>query len=202
MIIKKVVSIISFCIAVLGAFLPFNFIIGSKAALFSYSSMVIPALGYQYSLLYVIFYIFTKGLFSSLSLIFFFLHRLPLVFATLALKNKDIKIAVIVPIVAMIAFCLHPVGGQAFYYSWYWFIPMGLYFYGKDTIYTRALIASFIAHAVGSVVWLYTGTIAVDVWMALIPLVIVERLIIAGGIVGCIYLFKLINYLCEYKVVV
>jgi len=71
MITKK---IISFCLATFVAFLPFNYIIGSKAALFSYSSMAIPALGYHYSLLYVVFYIFTKGLFSVSTPFLFLLH--------------------------------------------------------------------------------------------------------------------------------
>ena len=190
MISKKNTSIISFCVATLVAFLPFNFIVGSKAALFSYSSMAIPALGYQCSLLYVILYIFTKGLFSYSLPLLFLLHRLPLFFATVALKVFDAKIFVGVPCLAMILFCAHPVGNQVFYYSWYWFIPMMIYFFVKDSMVSRALAASFIAHAVGSVIWLYTGNIPAEIWTALMPIVIVERLIIAAGMIGFIYLFK------------
>ncbi len=193
MIPKKVSSIISFFLATLVAFLPFNFIVGSKAALFSYSSMAIPALGCCYSLVYVILYIFTKGLFSYTVPYLFFLHRLPLFVAAIALKKRDLKTFVVIPLLAMIMFCMHPVGNQAFYYSWYWFIPMGIYFFVKDTIYSRALAASFVAHAIGSVVWLYTGTLPAETWMALVPLVIVERLIIAAGMIGFMYLFKSIN---------
>jgi len=182
-------------------FLPFNFIIGSKAALFSYSSMAIPALGYQYSLLYVILYFFTKGLcFFPVSFLFF-LHRLPLFFASMALKFWDIRIFVGMPLLAMILFCIHPVGIQAFYYSWYWFIPMGIYFFVKDTIQSRAFAASFIAHATGSVIWLYTGDVSLEVWTALMPVVIVERLLIAAGMIGFIYVFKYIHSFCEYKVI-
>jgi hypothetical protein len=163
--------------------------------------MAIPALGFQYSLLYVILYIFTKGLCSFYTPFLFFLHRLPLLFATVVLKNRDIRFFVIVPWLAIILFCVHPVGNQVFYYSWYWFIPMIIYFFVHDTIYSRALAASFIAHAVGSVIWLYTGNIPVQIWTALMPLVIVERLIIAAGMIGFIYLFKCINSFCESKVV-
>ncbi|MBV8660719.1 MAG: hypothetical protein JO129_01060 [Candidatus Dependentiae bacterium] len=202
MIIKKIASIISFCLATLVAFFPFNFIIGSKAALFSCATMAIPALGYQYSLLYVILYIFTKSLFSFSMPFLFFLHRLPLFFASIALRSWNAKIFVGIPMIAMILFCMHTVGSQVFYYSWYWFIPIFIYFFAKDTLYSRALAASFIAHAIGSLVWLYFGNIPAEVWTALMPLVIVERLIIAAGMVGFIYVFKFIDSFCEVKVTV
>ena len=201
MITKKIASIFSFCLATLVAFLPFNYIVGSKIALFSYSSMAIPALGFQYSLVYVILYFFTKGLFTFVSPFLFLLHRLPLFFATAALKKSDVRIFVGLPIAAMILFCIHPVGSQVFYYSWYWFIPMIIYFFVQDSLISRALAASFIAHAVGSVVWLYTGHISAEVWTALMPLVIVERLLIAVGMLGFIYLFRLIHSFSESKVV-
>lgn len=105
------------------------------------------------------------------------------------------------PLLAMMLFCAHPVGCQVFYYSWYWFIPMAVYIFAQDTLVSRALGASFIAHAVGSVVWLYTGNIPAQVWTALMPLVIVERLIIAAGMVGFVYLFTSINSFCENKVI-
>lgn len=198
---KKNPAIISLFLAIFVTFLPFNFIVGSKAALFSYSSMAIPSLGYCYSLLYVILYIFTKGLLGSSALYLSLLHRLPLFFATIALKQRDLKIFVSLPAAAMVLFCMHPIGSQVFYYSWYWFIPMALYFFVQDHVYARALAASFIAHAVGSVIWLYTGVIPAEVWTALMPLVIVERLIIAVGMIGFIYFWKSINSLCESKVI-
>jgi hypothetical protein len=201
MITKKIVSIFSFCLATLVAFLPFNYIVGSKIALFSYSSMAMPELGFQYSLVYLILYFFTKSLFTFASPFLFLLHRLPLFFATIALKKSAAAIFVGVPLGAMLLFCAHPVGSQVFYYSWYWFIPMIIYFFVQDSLISRALAASFIAHAVGSVVWLYTGHIPAEIWTALMPLVIVERLLIAFGMVGFIALFKLINSFCESKVV-
>lgn len=199
MIIKKIASIISFCVAALVTFLPFNFIVGSHAAFFSYATMAIPALGYEHSLFYVILYIFTKSLFSLSIPFVFFLRRLPLVVATLALQKKTFHFFVILPILAMMLFSIHPVGGQVFYYSWYWFIPIGCYFFVQDTMPSRALAASFIAHAIGSVIWLYLGQIPAHVWHGLIPLVIVERLIIAVGMIGYVYLFKAIHLWCESK---
>lgn len=205
MILKKLFSIFLPIIAALVACLPFNYIVGSKAALFSYSTMVIPALGSCYSLVYVIFYIFSKSLFSYKFSYLFFIHRLPLICATRALQSRNIKFFVGLPTLSMILFCMHPVGSQVVYYSWYWFIPMIIYAFVQDSIYSRALAASFVAHAVGSVIWLYTGNIPAETWTMLIPLVAVERLLIAIGMVAFVYVFRSIQSLVsssEDKVVV
>jgi len=200
MITKKTASIISFCLATLVAFLPFNYIIGSRLACFSYSSMAIPALGSQYSLLYVILYFLTKGLFAFSFPYLFVFRRLPLFFAAIALKNKNIMTSIMIPVTAMTLFCMHPVGGQAFYYSFYWIVPMVIYFIKQDSICSRALSASFVAHAIGSIVWLYTGSIPVEAWTVLMPIVIVERVIFAAGMVGFTYLFKCIDSFVQSKV--
>ena len=200
MITKKFSQIISFLLATLIAFFPFNYIVGSKFAWFSCSSMIIPALGYQYSLLYVIFYIFTKSVCTNIVSMLFLLHRLPLIFATLALQKRTAIISIGLPCLAILLFSTHAVGSQAFYYAWYWFIPMIIYFFAQDSLIFRAISASFVAHAVGSVIWLYTGNIGAATWMALIPLVACERLLIAAGMIGCVYLFKFIGLMFHKKV--
>jgi hypothetical protein len=202
MITKKIAAIVSFCLATLVAFIPFNYIVGSKFAWFSCATFAIPALGSQCSLLYVIFYIFTKALCGYKLSLLFLLRKLPLVFATLVLQRRHVMTSVVVPILAMILFCAHPVGSQVFYYSWYWFIPMILYWFIQDSFVARALSASFVAHAVGSVVWLYAGTISAQTWHALIPLVVVERLLIAAGMIVCVYALQVVAAWCQKKVIV
>jgi len=190
MVNKNFLKFITFCITIVFCFLPLNIIIGSKSTWFSCSSMAIPALGYHLSLLYVILFIFTKSLFSSYPLYFFILHRLPLILSIRALQKRDWKVFIAVPLVAMILFCVHPIGQQVFYYSWYWFVPMIMYVFVQDTLYSRALASSFIAHAVGSVVWLYLGHIPIETWIALMPIVPIERLFITIGMIGCVALFE------------
>ena len=200
MIKKNFLKLIPLYIATLVSFLPFNIIIGSKAAWFSYSSMALPALGYHASLLYVIFFVFTKGLLSFNSLIFCGVHRLPIVFATCALQKRDWTISVLLPIIAMMLFCIHPVGHLVFYYASYWFIPMILYSLVQDNLYSRALSASFVAHAVGSVVWLYFGHVPVEAWTVLMPIVPIERILIAAGMVSFVHIFEAISSLYHDKV--
>lgn len=200
MVTKKNSSIISFCFATILSFLPFNFIVGSYHSWFSFSSMAMPALAYHYSLLYVILYIFTKTVFTSSISYLFLVHRLPLFFGSSALQFRSFRLFVIVPFLSMMLFCMHAVGSQVFYYSLYWFIPILIYFFVKDTLYSRALASSFIMHAIGSVVWLYCGNINALTWTALIPLVLIERIIIASGMVGCIAIFQYIDTFSTRKV--
>ena len=50
-------------------------------------------------------------------------------------------------------------------------------------VWHDALASTFIAHAVGSVIWLYTVPMTAAAWIALIPLVACERMLYASGIV-------------------
>lgn len=201
MITKKIAATVSFCLATLVAFIPFNYIVGSKFAWFSCATFAIPALGSQSSLVYVIFYIFTKALCGYKLSFLFLLRKLPVVCAAIALRQRHVTTSVIVPLVAMMLFCIHPVGSQAFFYSWYWFIPMVLYWLAQDSLIARALSASFVAHATGSVVWLYAGAISAQTWQALIPLVAVERFLIAAGMIICVYALQIITAWCHKKVI-
>lgn len=201
MIIQKFFTSILFFFAAVIAAIPFNFIIGSKFAWFSCASMIMPAFGYHYSLVYVIFYIFTKSLCSS-KIIFLCLHKTPLLFATMTLLQRHVVLYVGLPVSAMILFVLHPIGLQAWWYAGYWFIPMLIYFFVQDSIYSRACAASFVAHAIGSIIWLYQGCIPAEVWMALIPVVAIERLLIAAGMVSSIMLLQVIKNLGRQKVTV
>jgi len=50
-----------------------------------------------------------------------------------------------------------------------------------QSFFLVALSSSFIAHAVGSVIWLYSLSMPAEKWIALIPIVAVERFIFAAG---------------------
>jgi len=90
----------------------------------------------------------------------------------------------------MILFIMHPVAGQAFAYSFYWLIPIALYALGNKSSFCRALSATFLAHAVGSIIWLYTVSMTSAQWLSLIPVVAVERLVMACGMVVVFYAFR------------
>lgn len=103
-------------------------------------------------------------------------------------KWADLLLRLVVPAACVMLFVAHPVGGQASLYTLYWFIPMTLAALNKKDILSRALSATFVAHAIGSVMWIYTVPTTSALWLGLIPVVAVERLsfalITAGMVMG------------------
>jgi hypothetical protein len=98
------------------------------------------------------------------------------------------------PIACMILFWVHPVGGQAWLYSMYWLIPIVVTVFNMRAFFANTLGATFTAHAVGSVIWLYTVPMPADAWLGLIPQVAIERLTCAAGLVVAYHCVKIIAY--------
>lgn len=91
---------------------------------------------------------------------------------------------IFIPALCIFLFVIHPVGSQAFVYSWYWLIPIAAYvvqLFFRSSFFLVALSSAFIAHAVGSVMWLYTLNMPAERWIALIPIVACERLVFTLG---------------------
>ncbi|MFA6263141.1 MAG: hypothetical protein WCW33_01125 [Candidatus Babeliales bacterium] len=86
----------------------------------------------------------------------------------------------ILPLTCMAIFMTHPVGGKAWYYALYWLVPVVIWALRSSTTFLHALQSTFIAHALGAIIWLLTGTLTADQWTALVPAVAFERLMIAG----------------------
>lgn len=114
-----------------------------------------------------------------------FARFLPMVFAAIYFGQKG-KSSALIAAACMAAFWFHPIGAQAWFYPLYWLIPIGASFF-KQNIFARSLGATFTAHAVGSVIFLYAFAIPAPVWASLIPIVAIERLTFAGGITISFY---------------
>lgn len=181
---KKLSYIPAIFMILFAKMIPFNWIIGSCYATFSWTTMLAPALTKHYGFAWISLFFISPSLILAkagiLSILLSLLHRVPLVFAARAYHVRHWITSFAVPGVCMLLFVMHDVGSVAWCYSLYWLIPMVLYFV-QDSIISRALSASFVAHAVGSVIWLYTKIIPAELWMVLIPVVICERLLMAGG---------------------
>ncbi|HEX9504317.1 MAG TPA: hypothetical protein VF974_08455 [Patescibacteria group bacterium] len=118
------------------------------------------------------------------------LRIIPTLFAVVYFSKKS-KWNILVPLLAIILFVVHPIGRTVWFYSMFWLIPIVCYYF-QDKLLARALGATFAAHAVGGVLWLYYFNLPKEVWLSLIPVVIVERLLFAAGIVLNVLLFKVI----------
>lgn len=109
-----------------------------------------------------------------------FLRFFPVVFAAIYFSTRS-KLNLLVPIICMILFWAHPIGRAAFPYGLFWFIPL-LALPFKKNIALNSLGTTFTAHAIGSVVFLYTVPMSALIWRSLIPVVIIERFVFATGI--------------------
>ncbi|PIT87635.1 MAG: hypothetical protein COU31_01625 [Candidatus Magasanikbacteria bacterium CG10_big_fil_rev_8_21_14_0_10_40_10] len=123
----------------------------------------------------------------------------PMLLAVLYFAKKS-KLILAVPIIAMIAFWIHPQGRGAWYYALYWLIPLVMYFWRDKTVLARALGATFTAHCVGSVLWLWIFNLKTAVWISLIPVVWKERGLMAVGITLTFIAFNYLLSLVDRKI--
>ena len=116
--------------------------------------------------------------------------------------SKRTKLNYIIPILAIISFNLNPVGRSAWLYSMYWLIPIVCYFFQERFLFAKALGSTFTAHAVGGAIWIWVFHLPQAVWLALIPVVAMERLTFAVGITVTYLVFNnVLNFLVQKKIV-
>ena len=101
---------------------------------------------------------------------------LPMLFATMYF-SKPSKLNWIVPGLAIVIFNLNPIGRSVWFYSLFWLVPIGCYFWQEKSILLRSLGATFTAHAMGGAIWIWAFHLPKAVWLGLIPVVIMERLV-------------------------
>ncbi len=178
-----------------------SFMLGSYAAFFSASNCVTPLSGaffgiggstIVFGLSALLRFVLYGGMFPFSYLV----HMVPGLCASYYWASRSWLIRLLVPIVCMMLFMLHPVGSAAWVYALYWLIPVALYLFDTKNLFAQALGSTFIAHAVGSVIWLYTVPMSVAAWYALIPIVVIERFCFAFGMV---VLHKLISWMMSRK---
>jgi hypothetical protein len=166
-----------------------SYIVGSHAAFFSASSIALPLMGAWSSIPTIITtcacgFLIRLALGASvipmLSMLAFWV---PGLCAALYWQMPSKLYRFGLPFTCMILFVVHPVGAAAAPYAFYWFIPMIIATLRSRSLWLDALASTFTAHAVGSVIWLYTVPMSASAWLALIPIVACERLLYTAGIV-------------------
>jgi len=177
-----------------------NWIIGSYTAIFSGINIMLP-LGGAFGGIAGSIGMFMLGLgtrlvfFGGLNVHLLAFH-VPGLVASLYWSTSHWLIRLVVPAVCIVLFGLHPVGFAALPYAFYWLIPITLYFVSHKNLFTRALGSTLTAHAVGSVIWLYTMPMTPATWLALIPVVAIERVLFASGMVLA---YKGLHYIARMR---
>jgi len=183
---KKILFTISFVIlGFLAMQIPFSNIIGSqiKFNLFDFYGPIAGAfIGSIWGLALVMVMQIANWAFHGFNTETATLIRfLPMIFAVIYFAKKT-PFILLIPGAAMIAFWIHPEGRTAWYYAFYWIIPFVMYFFRDRYLFARALGSTFTAHSLGSVLFLYAFNLKASVWMGLIPVVWMERGLMAIGI--------------------
>jgi hypothetical protein len=125
---------------------------------------------------------------------------LPAMLAAAYFGLKQKKTAIIFPI-CIALFLINPIGRQAWLYSMIWLIPFVATFFKKRLV-LNSLGATFTAHAVGSVIFLYSFGLTPAIWMSLIPVVFIERGVFTLGIwLSCIVFNTVLDKLTNIKMV-
>lgn len=185
-------------------FVKVSFVWGSLHAFFSASQIVGPLVGFYggfscVAVLYLLkdlikLIVLGTGFFSPLSL------HIPTFFSAAYWASSSVVFRFLVPLLCIVLFLAHPVGVQVPFYTLYWLIPLCIYFVPKRPIFFDALASTFIAHAVGSVIWLYWLPLKPELFWALMPVVFIERLLFASGMTLTYYLIEYAKqFFFQYK---
>jgi len=183
-------------------FLKISFLIGSQMIWFSASNSIIPLAGafggiMGAALLFLVRQVIHLFFFKTISLSFL-AFCIPGFCASLYWATNHLLIRVGIPVACMILFVLHPIAGNVWFYSLYWLIPILIHYNSRKSLFLHALASTFIAHAVGSVIWCYTMPMTETMWLALLPIVIVERILFALGMVIAHYMLTFIFEKIDY----
>ena len=185
-------------ISLIGSLIPLSVVWGSYIFSFSLSTMLLPLIGAMLTMgqtTTILFLLLAGkwmliGIAPTLGIPTFFAS------SSWSLYTSDEKktgvsylyhlfVHFLLPLLCMMLFIAHPSGRYAFLYTCYWIIPVTIstieLFSGKATIFLQALRSTFLAHSVGSILWIYLVPMTTQQWLGLIPLVAVERFVLAAG---------------------
>lgn len=171
----------------------FNYIFGSTASFFHGSTILLPLSGFWFGSSGAAAYFFMRALLKFVmgsSTFLYVLYHVPSFCGALYWTVHSGFFRIGFPLSCMIAFVMHPEGFNAAPYALFWVVPMVVYSLQLHGTFWQALSSTFIAHAAGSIIWLYTMHIPASMWLALIPVVAVERIICALGMVLAIRLVE------------
>jgi hypothetical protein len=173
------------------SFFKVSYVVGSLSFFFSATHALMPLTGVFGGLatttLVLAFGTLSKLFFGVSCAPYLITYHIPSFMASAYWAHKHWSIRVTVPLVCMILFVMHPVGMLAAPYTLYWLIPVIVHIASMRSIFAQSLGSTMIAHAVGSVMWLYTIPMTPAYWYALIPVVAVERLLFATAMTLAYY---------------
>ncbi len=193
---KYATIFLTLVLAALSKLIKLSFVIGSQRMFFSGINVMAPIAGFFGGFMGSILCLFFSFLFSSKSALLLAHTGLPNFLAGLYWRCESRVVKLVLPLACMGLFWQQTWGSLAAGYAVLWFIPVFTTLLNLNSLFAKSLSATFIAHAVGSVLWLYFGNITNTVWFALIPVALLERVCLAILMVG---MYKLVQAILSYK---
>ena len=162
-----------------------SFLIGSYTAFLSMTAIMMPLSGafggiWGAMLVCALGLGFKLAIGSAITFKFLAYSGIPGLFAALYWGSNSVVTRLIIPLICIMAFIVNPVGSQIWAYSLFWLIPIITAFFKKN-IFLQSLGSTFIAHAIGTVIWIWAVPTIPAFWLVLVPIVIVERMMFALG---------------------
>ena len=192
---KTLVSLALWLVALLAScYIPLASLSGSFHQLLSGINFVLPVAGGLFGLGMVCSLVSSLWLFKTVFLTKALTFGIPSACAMLswaantqtyhATKVLNFTVNVLLPATCMAIFMLHPASSAAWPYALYWLIPIAIWAANHTNNHAKhslllALQSTFIAHAIGSTMWIFLVPMTTSQWLALIPIVAVERFGIA-----------------------
>lgn len=131
------------------------------------------------------------------------LRFLPMLFAVYYFSRGEMRSKIakaIIPLICIGLFIWHPIGRRAWIFSLYWLIPALAVIVPQKwpgQLFFKSFGATFTAHAIGGVIWLYTIPMTPGQWISLIPVVAYERFLFGLGIAGS---YVALNTVLDYAI--
>lgn len=160
----------------------FSLIIGSVRAFFSLINVTGPLTVVWGGLSGGMYFLLLTSLMNSKTVLLTGLlgsSGLPNLMAGIYLRSHNKLIKIIIPSLCMLLFWHQTWGTIGMAYALLWIIPIVISALQIEHFYFKSLAATFIAHAIGSIIWLYGANLSSHQWFALIPVALAERLILA-----------------------
>lgn len=188
-------------------FFKLTFILGSRVAFFSFSQAIAPISGLLFDRKLNLFTFFSRiilSVFTGFNLFFILLYHIPTFCASVYLNSKSNLAKISIPFISIILFLSNPniiKSNLAIkLYCLYFTVPIIITFLRTKSIFLNCLASTFVAHSVGTILWLYTHKFNELIYYKLISIVWAERLLFALIMTSAFYTIKLVNNLLKDKI--
>ena len=166
--------------------LPLMVVSKSLGYKFGITSVLGPCLGFMFGGTHIVVLLVIASFIKGCIGMKFFTFGIPTIAGALCLSKDrsfflDVVLKVVIPFVSMIIFW----SNYKTAYPLFWFIPIVIFVLERFNIkstFSLALASTFVSHAVGSVIYMYTYQTRVELWDTLVGVVLFERLMIASFI--------------------